>query len=253
MKNLSSQRIGEIRFNNNGLEMKIIKYENGRNISVEFKESGNIISSNYPCFLKGSIKDNYNNFIFGKGYIGIGKYKSTLNGETTKMFNAWKGISRRSYDSSIKENPSYIGCSVIEDWNNFQVFGEWYNHNYYEVDNEEMTLDKDILVKRNKIYSPDTCIFVPKNINILFTKRSRFRGKYPIGVHYQKQNQKYIAQCSNRGEEIYLGCFDNPKLAFNTYKKYKENLIKQVAEEYKNKIPKMLYDAMYKYEIEITD
>ncbi|HEY8803993.1 MAG TPA: hypothetical protein VIM42_02605 [Clostridium sp.] len=253
MKNLSSERINETRFNKNGLEMCIIEYTNERNIIVKFLSSGRTVSSRYSHFLDGSIKDRYANFVFGKGYIGIGKYKSSNNKKTTKMFNAWKGMLRRSYDNSEKENPSYLGCSVAEEWHNFQNFGKWYDENYYEVDNEEMTLDKDILVKGNKIYSSKTCIFVPKNINMLFTQKRRFRGNYPIGVHFHKQNKKYIAQCNKNSKEIYLGCFVTPELAFNTYKIYKENLIKQIADQYKDKIPQKLYDSMYKYIVEIND
>jgi len=53
---------------------------------------------------------------------------------------------------------------------------------------------------------------------------------------------------------IYIGRFSNPKEAFyDGYKPFKENYIKQVADEYKDKIPEKLYDALYRYEVEITD
>lgn len=113
-----------------------------------------------------------------------------------------------------------------------------------------MHLDKDILIKGNKIYSPNTCIFVPQKINSLFTKRNSVRGEYPIGVTYSKKNHKFEPQVQGRG---WLGYYDTPEESFEVYKKNKEKRIKEIADEYKNKIPIKLYDALYDYKVEITD
>ena len=116
-----------------------------------------------------------------------------------------------------------------------------------------MTLDKDILIKGNKIYSPNTCIFVPQSINTLFIKSDKSRGNLPIGVYYKKQNKKYIAQCKINNEKKYLGSFDTSEEAFQAYKQFKEHYIKQIADEYIELIPQELYDAMYNYEVEYED
>ena len=117
-----------------------------------------------------------------------------------------------------------------------------------------MALDKDILIKGNKIYSPQTCIFVPKRINTLFTKRQNDRGELPIGLHINNNN-KIVARCNTLNERKYLGSFslNEPFKAFTCYKNFKENYIKQVADEYKDYIPTELYEAMYRYEVEIDD
>jgi hypothetical protein len=144
---------------------------------------------------------------------------------------------------------------VCEDWLNFQNFASWYDENYYEIDGEKMQLDKDILIKGNKVYSSNTCVFTPKRINNLFTKRDFDRGKLPIGVCIDKQNsKKYMAQSNGiDGKRKTLGYFDKPLEAFNTYKVFKEKLIKQIAESYKGRIPNNLYESMIRYEVEITD
>ena len=120
-----------------------------------------------------------------------------------------------------------------------------------------MNLDKDILVKNNKIYSPNTCVFVPTNINTLFTKSNKSRGKYPIGVFFHKDANKYEAHCSifynGKSKLKHLGLYNTIDDAFKVYKESKEANIKQIADEYKDKIPDKLYEAMYKYEVEITD
>lgn len=127
-------------------------------------------------------------------------------------------------------------------------FDKWYS-------GKRWAIDKDILVKGNKVYSPDVCCLVPQNVNCLFLKREAERGDYPIGVGYK--NESFLASChnpfTNRKEE--LGYYSTPEKAFYTYKDYKENLIKQVAQiEYdKGNITKECYDAMMNYKVEITD
>ena len=115
-----------------------------------------------------------------------------------------------------------------------------------------MCLDKDILVKGNKIYSPETCCFVPNEINVLFTKKEKDRGEYPIGVSII--SNKYVARCGvGNSKNKTIGSFKTPKEAFQAYKQYKEQYIKKVADKYKCQIPNNLYKAMYSYQVEITD
>jgi hypothetical protein len=153
--------------------------------------------------------------------------------------------------------PTYKGCTVDESWHNFQNFAAWYDKNFYEIDGERMELEKDILIKGNKVYSPETCVFAPHSINSLFVKGNSIRGEFPIGVYRHTQTNKYIAQCkiSLNGvkKTINLGIYETPERAFIAYKSYKENLIKQKAENYKDKIPSKLYEAMINYKVEITD
>lgn len=103
--------------------------------------------------------------------IGEGNYKVSDNTIVNLNYSTWLSMLKRCYNIEFQfKHSSYIGCSVHEDWHNFQNFAKWYDENYYSIGNERIALDKDILVKGNKIYSPETCIFVPHNINNLFTK-----------------------------------------------------------------------------------
>ena len=120
-----------------------------------------------------------------------------------------------------------------------------------------MCLDKDILCKGNKIYSRDTCIFVPKRINNLFTKSDKSRGKDPIGVD-RLPSGNYQVRCRNGyGKQIRLGTYKTKEEAFQVYKQYKEKVIKEVIDSYEGKIPEPFYSrlkiAMYNYEVEIDD
>ena len=248
-------RIGEEKLNNFGSKMKIIEYRNANDIDIYFEEY-NWVAKNkcYKDFNIGNIKCPYEPRVWGKGYIGEGKYITTINKRPTKMYNTWHGMLERCYSiNSLKLKPTYEKCEVCKEWLCFQNFAKWYEENYYDIDNEQMCLDKDILVKGNKIYSSETCIFVPQFINKLFTKCDKSRGKYPIGVSYHKGSEKFISRCQTLNGCEYIGSFENSTNAFLSYKNFKEKYIKELAEEYKQKIPNKLYVAMINYKVEITD
>ena len=254
-------RIGEENINNFGSKMIIVGYRKWNDVDVYFPEyNWTARNVQYNNFKNRQVKCPYEKIYYGIGYIGEGKYKVSENGKLTKCYKVWRNMLERCYDKKYHEKrPTYINCEVDDKWLCFQNFAKWYYDNYYEIENETMCLDKDILHKGNKIYSPNTCVFVPEKINLLFTKRDKTRGNYPIGVCCYKRDKKFMAYCNiydckeNKTKKIYLGYYDNPQKAFEVYKKFKEKHIKEVAEYYKDQIPKKLYDALYNYEVDIND
>jgi hypothetical protein len=168
---------------------------------------------------------------------------------------------QRCYSKKIKEkNPTYKDVTCCDEWLFYPNFKEWYDENYYIVDDEVMCLDKDILNKGNKLYSPNTCVFVPKSINSLFTKRDSTRGGLPIGIMNNKSStKKYSVHCNIFNPKTKKSSHRNLKYGdsiielFNIYKEVKEKNIKLVADYYKDRIPKRLYDAMYNWTVEIND
>ena len=254
-------KTGEKNINTFGSEMIIVKYRTNKDIDVYFpKYNWTFKGTTYSNFKKGEIKCPYEPRVYGVGYVGEGEYKCRENGKDTKVYRTWYDMLRRCYDEkNLKRNPTYIDSEVCDKWLNFQNFAKWFYENYYEIEGQKMCLDKDILNKGNKIYSPDTCVFVPHNINMLFVKCDKDRGNYPIGVHYHKASGKFQAQCNvydfkeNKSKNKYLGLYNTVEQAFEVYKRFKEKYIKEVADHYKDQIPDKLYQALYNYEVEITD
>lgn len=235
----------------------VIDYKDNKNVIIEF-ENGYIKKCRWIEVEKGSVINPYTKTICEVGFLGEGEYHKTINRKNTKTYVHWLGMLQRCY-SDDEKNPTYIDCEVCEEWHNFQNFAKWYEDNYYEIEGEEMCLDKDILCKGNKIYSPQTCVFVPKRINSLFTTSSSKKVDYPIGVYYHKDCDKLIVQCgvieNNKKKLKHLGLFplNKPFQAFTCYKNFKEKYIKQVADEYKHLIPSLVYEAMYNWVVEIND
>ena len=256
---MNKQRIGKKGLNNFGSEIIIVGYRKWEDIDVYFpKYDWTFVHARYDNFKKGKIKCPYEPRTFGVGYLGEGKYKMSENGKYTDEYKIWHGMLKRCYDPKYHERkPTYKGCTVEDYLLNFQNMGEWINENYYEVPGERMCLDKDILCKGNKVYSRETCIFVPERINLLFIKCDKSRGKNPIGVT-PTSSGNYQAHCNNGyGKTIALGVYSTKEEAFRVHKEYKEKIIKDVIDSYEGIIPEPYYSrlktAMYNYEVEIDD
>lgn len=188
--------------------------------------------------------------VCGVGYCGSENvdYKS-------RSYLRWHDMMNRCYNDKFHERQSqYKKCTVCKEWHNYINFKKWYDSHYYIVENEKMDLDKDILIKGNKVYSPSTCCIAPHSINTLFLTGKKNRGDLPLGIWYDdKDERKYRASMNYCGHQIKLGTFDSAEEAFARYKEYKEDFIKDIAEQYKRKIPNKLYEVMINWTIESED
>jgi len=244
-------RTGEVNYNKFGTKMTIIEYLGDSRVTVQFDDDHKFLKTiRYDCFKMGAVKNPYDKTIYGIGYFGPGMSLSSINKIITPEYNCWRHMFYRCYDYTFhKKYPSYIGCSVHHEWHNFQNFAEWYNDNFYELYLEKVDLDKDILVKGNKVYGPKTCCFVPSRINKLTENCKSLRGKYPVGVRISKNGEKFEATLQRK----HIGSFDSVEKAFCAYKECKERSIKKVADEYEHIIPLKVYKALLNYKVEISD
>lgn len=251
--------LNEEKLNQNGCLMKIIEYIDNRHIIVEFQDEYKAkVKTSHGNFKRGIVRNPYYPTVCGVGISG-NKYLIVENKRPTREYNAWLRMLNRCFDKNVQEKqPTYKDVSICNEWLLFDNFYEWLHSqpNFSKWnENKRWAVDKDIFIKRNKTYSPDTCCLVPQNVNCLFLKREAERGKYPIGVRHT--NDGYLAVCRNPflNRAVELGYYSTPEKAFEAYKIYKEDIIKQVAEvEYKaDNITKQCYEAMINYEVEIDD
>ena len=159
----------------------------------------------------------------------------------------------RCYDDKYhSKSQTYVGCSVSDNFKYFPYFKEWCNQQI-GFGNEGWHLDKDILVKGNKVYSEDTCCFVPPEINCTITNNKSVRGRFPQGVTYNRTKTRYRAKIRRGAKLESLGTYDTPEEAFYAYKPIKEACIKSLAEKWKDKIDPRVYESLMRWEINITD
>ena len=241
-------RIGEKYTTNEGYEVEILEYFKWDNCTIRFKNGTIVKNVQYSNIKTGKIKNPYHPSVYGVGYIGVYKYSKKAY---LKIYATWSSMLQRCYDHEYqKRQPSYKECSVEKSWHNFQNYAKWYEENY-KLYMKRWQLDKDVLVKGNKIYSPENCCFVPSEVNCLFTKSNSRRGKLPIGVCMEGNN--FLAQININGEILRLKTFKTPEKAFQAYKVAKEARIKEMADKWRGKIAEKVYQAMYNYTVEITD
>lgn len=190
------------------------------------------------------------NLVFG---VGKNDSKKSIkeDGKQIWSYTTWMGMLERCYSKNIlKHTNRYKDCIVCKEWLNFSNFQRWAEDatNGYK---DGYQLDKDIIVKGNKVYSPNTCCFVPREINSLIINCKAKRGNLPIGVSLTKRG-KYLA---SHAASNFHKTFYTPDEAFVAYKSAKELYIQKVATNYFNdgKITERVYKALLNYKIEIID
>lgn len=231
----------------------VLEYKDSNNILIKFLNTGNCRTARLSNLYRGQIQDKESvgklGLIFGVGFLGSGQYTKS---NSKKAYNVWYSMLMRCYDSKEQEeNPSYKDCVVCSEWYNFQNFASW--HLEHSKCNDAQ-IDKDVRIKGNKVYSPDTCCMLPAYINKIFVKRKSCRGNTPIGVEYESKRKTYVARLRNKiGWPSYLGSYDTPEKAFAAYKNGKEKYIKHMASIYANHMDEIAYNALMNYQIEISD
>ena len=169
-------------------------------------------------------------------YVVEKKETIEVNGKRKKTLvwfcpfhRTWRDMVKRCYSTKFQErNPTYIGCSVSEEWKRFSNFRTW----MVDQDWEGMQLDKDLLVEGNKVYSEETCVFVTIAANNFTTDRGNDRGEWKIGVSWHKGESKFISRCSNPFTKKceHLGYFDSELEAHEAWLRRKLELAKELAE-----------------------
>ena len=192
--------------------------------------------------------------VYGVGYLGGNlELKTSYNGKKCNIYTKWKNMIERCYNEKFHQRqPTYIGCYVSDEFKDYSKWREWYDKYPYKQD--DWQIDKDLLIKGNKVYSEDYCVFLPKEINVVLTKRTALRGEYLIGVSWHNTNKAFVAKVNkNKGNPEWLGSFNTEIEAFNAYKQAKESYIKEVADRWKDRIDPRAYEALYNYTVDIDD
>lgn len=194
---------------------------------------------------KAFFRNPYAPSVKGVGYRGVGPHIASIHGVSTSVDKCWRNlITRTSCEKHKLSHPYHSENSICEDWKCFQTFGDWHIDHYrpgYEI-------DKDLLIRDNRHYSPETCVFLPKELNTLIMRGKTGRGEQPPGVFLDK-NGYYIAKACG----VFLGSYGNPDAAFMAYKVYKEKRAKELSFHYKSRLDPRAFDALQEYTVSIDD
>ena len=252
---------------NSGWAGKVVEYRNASDVLVEWQDVSKS-SQTWSDISNGSIKPLFQPSVSGVGFIGDGlyipksykldKYKGKAHADE-RIYAYWQRMIVRCYNEKEQQKPScraYIGCAVDDHWHNFQNFADWAckkEQSSFKEGDKIWELDKDLLVDGNRVYSADTCTFLPPDINIFLSDRD-WSEKCPRGVNYIKPatsgaKEGWIARCHVDGKRLYLGYYDDPMIAFYKYKEVKEQYAKTLAERYKDSLERDAYLKLKEYAV----
>lgn len=205
----------------------------------------------YANLLRGKVKNPLRRSVYGAGYLGVGKYMSSVNGIESLAYQYWKRVLERNFCSKKQlVNPSYIDCSVSEEFTCYQDFAKWFEEQPFFERGWE--IDKDLLLKGNKIYSPENCCLIPREINGSLNNKRKSNSHLPIGVS-NNGSGKYTSKRNFGGLQKHLGTFKTIEEAFFAYKTEKESYIKELAYKWKDQIDPRAYNALMSWEVNIDD
>lgn len=159
--------------------------------------------------------------------VGVRDVKTPTS--TCPYYKLWTSMLQRCYSSALHlRYPTYVGCSVTPEWHHLSAFMEWVQQQGWQG----KELDKDLLMPGNKVYGPDTCVFVSGQVNGFLKDRPRSHSRYGLGVVYQPRTGKYEAQCKQLGNgRVHLGTFNTPEEAHEAWRAEKHRLALLLADQ----------------------
>lgn len=244
---MAKYKVGDVLEAKSGSTYTIIRYENSRDITIRFNdEYGFQMKTKSSSFKTGMMKNPYHRSVRGVGFFGVGEFVSHKSGRHTKEYTVWQSMIERCY-AGLDRFAAYADCTVHEDWHNFQNFAKWYTSNEY-YGKSGYHLDKDILVSGNRVYSPDTCLLVPSEINQMFEYINPTHKGEVLGISFNDYSKKYLAHICMGNETKFLGSFKTKDLAHAAYIEFKKLYFRNMAIVHRDSISTHVFDILFDWQ-----
>ena len=241
-------KVGEVYPNFDGT-LTVLQYVKAIKILVRHNdEYGHEMWTQADRIRKGAVRNPFSKDKNGHSFTGYG-YCHTIDSKLRAViYRLWRCVIHRtltdSYNKHMTRNP-YEDVTLCEEWYNFQVFCKFVNENKYY--RRGFQLDKDLLIKGNKHYSPETCCFLPQVINGVISINYETENGLPVGVN--PKYDYYEAAISYRGKRKRIGKYKTPEEASAAYVEAKEAYVKELALEWKDKIEPRAFEALMNWTV----
>lgn len=239
-----SMHVGDIFINNQGCSLSVVDYKNAHKVKVRFSDSNAFeVVTSAGNIRRGLVKNPYHPVVYGVGFIGVGEHKAKHQGRCNPTYTTWIGMFIRCYRENVKQaDSSYTDCHVSPEWHNFQNFAEW--HESQEYKGLGYHLDKDLLKKGNRVYSAELCCLIPVELNAMIVNPAPSKSGLPVGVNKDKKKGEFRARLSKNGVAVLLGVFSTIEEARGVYVAAKEDYVKSMANEWRERISYPAYKAL---------
>lgn len=246
---MSKTKVGDIFKTKKCGLVKVVEYNNSKDIVVEFVDEHRFRKTVCISHLRsGEVKNPFSPSVFGVGFIGVGSWKRYEKNKKTPAYMSWTCMLQRAYSSEYHERyPTYTNVTVCREWHNFQKFAEWF-YNQPNAGRRGYALDKDLIDIHKKEYSAETCSFVPREVNNLLIGNERAKGQLPTGVAVNGNG--YTPRLRVDGERVWLGSYPTAEEASRVYKREKMKNVKRTAEVFKDDLHPTVYENLINWGLE---
>ncbi len=197
---------------------------------------GNEFEVQYSAFKTGVVKNRFHPYSNHPGYLG--NFSGATHKE--KAFTVWQNMMNRCYSEKDRSRfPTYNGVTVIEEWWNFSNFREWFKKAHVKG----FELDKD-LIGNGSLYSPSTCLFIPKSLNNFLRSAHTFNGSESIGAYWDPKRKKWLSQIRYNNKRFHLGRYKTKQKAEKAYNKKRSEIVNSIKKEMFNVLPKEAVDKI---------
>lgn len=220
----------------------VLEYFGCMNVKAQFLESGHIFNTQIGELKRVRFRDPCKKILFGVACIGIGVFETRKNNKTVPIHRIWRDMIRRGYDPKYKaKRKSYEHVIVCKDWLNYQNFAAWASLKYVE----NWDLDKDLLSSAFKIYSPETCCFLPPEINQSIPRI--LKSKLPTGVD-TRNNKTFSIRITIDGIRINKFGYKRIEDASIAYLNLLKEKLSGLAEKYKSNLDVRAYEKLKSFD-----
>lgn len=188
---------------------------------------------------------------------GNQKYTSVVKCGT-KIFpeyQQWSSMRRRCRKNSVTalQLPTYKDCHYSPEWESFETWLEWARQQVgflnKDTNGKVWHLDKDVVVLGNKVYSADTCVFLPHQLNTFFVPNESVAGGLPVGVTSHPSGGGFRARITTRSSKsTSLGVHGSAEAAHAAYREAKLCEAKYLASVYEGKVDDRVIQSLLTYE-----
>lgn len=224
---LENFKVGDFYESKNFGTVQVIENKGSRDVTVKFLNTGTVSSGlQRGNVIRGAVKDFFVPTVEGVGFLGTDRRVNKL-----PSYRCWKHMIVRCYSENYHSTRgSYKGCSVCVDWHNFCNFEKWFDENHIEG----YHLDKDLLLQGNKVYSPETCCFIPAYINSSIVEKGKDVDGCETGVskRRKKGSTEYNGLYNVQFSGTYLGRTSNLNKANELYRDFKKLYLEEVADKF---------------------
>lgn len=219
--------------------LEVVRYMDNKNVVVRFITTGTERSVSLQSIQQGDVKDWGLPTVYGVGILGLPGVCKTMR----RAYKVWTSILFRSYVD--EKRADHLKTSLSDEWIYFPNFLEWYNDNYVEG----WELDKDLLGEGSRIYSKDTCAFLPREVNQFLVVSKGSEGEISRGFYYNHERNKYVTCFSIKKVNYTHKGFETAKEAQEEFNRFKKETAKHYAEKYRYGLSERAYNKLVNFDM----